>query len=273
MNGSSMDRKCTKLLEETSRTFLLPIMRLPEELKDAVGSAYLCLRAIDEIEDHPSLPPNTKMELLNGISAIFRSGDGNITSEHFSKLFSETTETLPEVTLSICDLADLAPAKVATNVHRITADMAMAMAGWVEKEWNIETEEDLDQYTFDVAGRVGLLLSDLWKWYDGTVCHENLSIGFGQTLQAVNIVRNRDEDLQRGADFFPTGWNKADLISYARRKMKCADEYMAALSSPTVYEFCILPLELARATLDTIEAGGEKLTRNDVKKIVAALYT
>ena len=38
-----------KVLEETSRTFFIPIVRLPEVCQEAVASAYLTLRAIDEI--------------------------------------------------------------------------------------------------------------------------------------------------------------------------------------------------------------------------------
>src|SRR5260221_9980207 len=47
-------------LKETSRTFFIPISRLPAGLLDAVMSGYLCLRAIDEVEDHPRLDNHTK---------------------------------------------------------------------------------------------------------------------------------------------------------------------------------------------------------------------
>ena len=43
------------VLKETSRTFYIPISKLPPIICEAVASAYLCLRAIDEIEDHPIL--------------------------------------------------------------------------------------------------------------------------------------------------------------------------------------------------------------------------
>ena len=36
-----------KVLEETSRTFFIPIVKLPPQVQEAVASAYLCLRAID----------------------------------------------------------------------------------------------------------------------------------------------------------------------------------------------------------------------------------
>jgi farnesyl-diphosphate farnesyltransferase len=56
MNESAgLKKEALHMLEQTSRTFFIPIMRLDEGLQEAVASAYLCMRAIDEIEDHPEL--------------------------------------------------------------------------------------------------------------------------------------------------------------------------------------------------------------------------
>lgn len=69
MKKRSWTRPAFELLKETSRTFYIPISRLPPgPLQSAVTSAYLCLRAIDEIEDHKSLFPSTKVEYLEKIS-------------------------------------------------------------------------------------------------------------------------------------------------------------------------------------------------------------
>lgn len=40
-------RSALKMLEVTSRTFYIPIVKLPPIVQEAVASAYLCLRAID----------------------------------------------------------------------------------------------------------------------------------------------------------------------------------------------------------------------------------
>jgi len=40
-------KSALKVLEETSRTFYIPIVKLPGKVQEAVASAYLCLRAID----------------------------------------------------------------------------------------------------------------------------------------------------------------------------------------------------------------------------------
>jgi len=37
-----------------------------------IGTAYLSMRAIDEIEDHPDLTPGIKRYLLQGISSALR---------------------------------------------------------------------------------------------------------------------------------------------------------------------------------------------------------
>lgn len=76
--------------------------------------------------------------------------------------------------------------------------MANGMADWISKKWRIKNEKDLDDYTFYVAGLVGILLSEIWKWHDDIETDRDLAVAFGRGLQAVNIIRNRAEDLSRG---------------------------------------------------------------------------
>ena len=47
----SMHNEVMRVLKETSRTFYIPVSRLPSKLQETVAAAYLCMRAIDEIED------------------------------------------------------------------------------------------------------------------------------------------------------------------------------------------------------------------------------
>ena len=61
------------------------------------------------------------------------------------------------------------------------------------------------------------------------------------------------------------------MIAYARKQITMADEYMTKLSPGAVYDFCCIPLELAKATLWVIEEGIEKLTREEVNSLIAAL--
>ncbi|MBW4561901.1 MAG: phytoene/squalene synthase family protein [Mojavia pulchra JT2-VF2] len=261
-------RDALQILKETSRTFYIPISILPPGLQEAVASAYLCMRAIDEIEDHPDLDNATKAKLLRTISLTLQAGVDGFAVDAFSSGFSGYENTLAEVTLGIREWSILAPEAIAPRIWDATAAMADRMAHWAEINWKIHTESDLDRYTFGVAGAVGLLLSDLWAWYDGTPTNRTQAIGFGRGLQAVNILRNHTEDLKRGVDFYPEGWSAANMQEYARRNLVLADAYTKDLPAGPALDFCQIPLTLAHGTLDALANGKEKLSRNDVLALI-----
>src|SRR5438876_306356 len=106
----SMSEDALDMLKETSRTFFIPISRLPAGLQDAVMSGYLCLRAIDEVEDHPRLDNRAKAMLLHSIShslqTTFVAGD-------FTTALGSYQQELPELTLRVGDGALLAPRSIA----------------------------------------------------------------------------------------------------------------------------------------------------------------
>ena len=265
----NLHSRALETLKQTSRTFYIPIARLPGELQDAVASAYLCMRAIDEIEDTPDLDNYTKARLLRSISLRMQ----EITdADSYNRIGGDLTpykSVLPEVSLQIGEWASLAPQTIAPRIWDATAAMADRMAYWAEENWTISTEADLDRYTFSVAGAVGLLLSDLWSWYDGTTTNRTQAIAFGRGLQAVNIVRNQREDSLRGVSFVPQGWTSQDVQNYARRQLKQANLYIESLpkDSPAM-SFCQIPYILAKGTLDAIAVGKPKLTRHDVMNLV-----
>ncbi len=264
MNGH---KDALEVLKQTSRTFYIPINRLPPRLQEAVASAYLCMRAIDEIEDHPELDNPTKAKLLHNLSLSFQGTDGK-TDQDFRFSLRSHSSILPEVSLRVAEWARLAPEEIAPRIWDATAAMADRMADWAECNWQVETELDLDRYTFSVAGAVGLLLSDLWAWYDGTQTNRTEAIGFGRGLQAVNILRNHSEDLRRGVDFFPTGWTVKQMQTYARRNLMLADAYTTALPSGPALDFCRIPLALAHGTLNVLADGQDKLTRHAVFALI-----
>ncbi|MBD2662855.1 squalene/phytoene synthase [Richelia sinica FACHB-800] len=260
-----------QILKETSRTFYIPISILPSGLQEAVTSAYLCMRAIDEIEDHPELDNTAKSAILRNISLTLQAGVDGFAVDAFSTGFTGYENILPEVSLRVREWSILAPETIAPRIWDATAAMADRMAFWAEKNWQIDTESDLDRYTFGVAGAVGLLLSDLWTWYDGTQTNRTQAIAFGRGLQSVNILRNHDEDLKRGVDFFPTGWSAAKLHEYAQRNLALADAYTSSLPPGPALQFCQIPLALAHGTLEALASGKEKLSRSDVYALLQNL--
>jgi farnesyl-diphosphate farnesyltransferase len=256
-----------QVLAETSRTFFLPILRLHGGARDAVASAYLALRAIDEIEDHRSLPAAERSRLLRCVAeALERAAEPTAPPELTDIL---ALDALPEVTRRLPEWLELAPAVIRGRIFEATSGMALRMARWVDRDFRIDDEADLDRYTYAVAGAVGLLLADLWQWWDGTPSDRTLAVGFGRGLQAVNIARNREEDLAAGVNFLPPGWGAREIDAYARRQLLLADRYCESLPRGPIREFSDIPLALAHGSLDALAAGREKLTRAEVEAIVA----
>src|SRR5699024_6645247 len=234
MNDAKLEKDAMHILKETSRTFYIPITLLKRQLKLTVGAAYLCMRAIDEIEDHETLEAEVKASLLRETKILLEE-KGSFDEEAYQTLIQNYKETLPEVTVRLGDWLRVCPEGIVEKVKQYTGEMTGGMADWVEKDWSIETKEDLDDYTYYVAGLVGVLLSEIWYWYDGTTTDEELAVGFGRGLQAVNILRNQEEDYQeRGVRFIPDGWTRDDVFDYARENLDAGDRYLTEIHTRTI---------------------------------------
>ncbi len=265
MNETTLQKDAMRVLKETSRTFYIPIKLLKPTLRQTVGSAYLCMRAIDEIEDHEQLDAVKKAALLRATAELLRNG---LDRHAYTELLADEKGSLPEVTLRLADWLDVCPPDLYENVRNVTAIMADGMAKWVEKDFVIETKEDLDDYTYYVAGLVGVMLSDIWEQYDGTKTDRDLAISYGRGLQAVNMLRNQEEDAERGVRFLPDGWTRDDLFAYAKENLAMADEYMKSIQTKNIILFCKIPLALAKKTLAALEKGEDKMKRDEVNETV-----
>ncbi|MED4015990.1 phytoene/squalene synthase family protein [Sutcliffiella cohnii] len=255
-----------RVLKETSRTFYIPITFLQNELKHTVASAYLVLRAIDEIEDHDEIDNDVKHTILMQVSELFQQP---FSEEKYLQIIEPIEDKMPEVTLRLGDWVEACPKSTLPFVMESSSEMAYGMAKWAKANWQIRTREDLDDYTYYVAGLVGVLLSKLWEVCAGVKTDHELAIGYGRGLQAVNILRNEKEDLkERGVSFVPEGWTRTELFKYAEENLAKADEYMKSLNKRSIILFCRLPLALAHKTLKAMKDGREKITRAEVEEVV-----
>ncbi|GAB4075156.1 hypothetical protein GCM10028778_26590 [Barrientosiimonas marina] len=260
-----LQKDANVILKQTSRTFYIPITLLKSPLKETVASAYLCMRAVDEIEDHEELNSDIKAYLLRSVSDLLEHGFDDAV---YRELLGPYELLLPEVTLRLGDWIRLCPDGIVTDVKESTGTMARGMAEWAEKDWDVKDRADLDDYTYYVAGLVGVMLSDIWEWYDGTQTNREQAIGYGRGLQAVNILRNQDEDSERGVNFVPDGWTRDDMFAYTEYNLAQADAYMNDIHTRTIKLFCRIPLALAKQTIKALKEGREKISRNEVETIV-----
>lgn len=254
-----------RVLKQTSRTFYVPIKLLKPQLRETVASAYLCMRAVDEVEDHIALEPKEKQHILRETAELLQH---DFDETAFQKLIQPYRELLPEVTKRLGDWIAFCPSDIVNQVMESTATMARGMADWVKRDWQVKTKEDLDDYTYYVAGLVGVMLSDIWHWYDGTKTDKQLAIGYGRGLQAVNVLRNKDEDAERGVRFFPENWTRDDMFAYAEANLRQGDEYMESIQTKNILLFCKIPLALAKRTLKALKSGKEKISRAEVNETV-----
>ena len=72
------------------------------------------------------------------------------------------------------------------------------MALWQEKGSNLETESELDEYMYYVAGLVGLMITEVFSVVSSLVHSKRerlmeLAAQFGLGLQTVNIIRGSQQ--------------------------------------------------------------------------------
>jgi len=267
---ATLQKDAMHILKLTSRTFYIPIKLLNPTLRMTVGSAYLCMRAIDEIEDHENLSSETKQHLLRETSQLLKTGFDQIAYDNLLKPY---THVLPEVTRRLGDWLAVCPAGIIDKIKESTSIMADGMALWVGKDWVVKTKEDLDEYTYYVAGLVGVMLSEIWEAYDGTKTDRDLAIGYGRGLQAVNMLRNQEEDADRGVQFMPDGWKRADMFAYAAENLNKGDLYLESIQTKNILLFCKIPLALAKRTLKALNSGKEKMDRAEVESTVEEIIS
>ncbi|KRW99795.1 Terpenoid synthase [Pseudocohnilembus persalinus] len=268
MSGKQYTKDALTILKETSRTFFVPISKLNGDPKDAVASAYLCLRAIDEIEDHEKIANKDKVKLLRNVSMKLQEYRADSTAEQLTPEWEGFESQLPEVSLRIGEWILYCPEAMRGRIVDATSAMSDRMANWADRDFQINTVQDLDGYTFSVAGSVGLLLSDIWAHYDQCITDRSLAVGFGRGLQSVNILRNKLEDKVRGVEWYPKGFTNTEMFEYAERNLAFAKLYMKSLpKGSSALLFCRIPLNLALATISALKKGKEKLSREEVVQI------
>ena len=205
-----------ELLRATSRTFAAGIEALPRPLRDAVTLAYLVLRVSDYFEDSPSLPTGEKRAALELWAKLVQGAPGRPLDGDVSALLRAVAaqdRNLPDQAAalnaaSILDgLSDL-PLGLLEPIQAHTSDTTRGMSRWTERGADFPDEAALDDYMFEVAGRVGLLLTDLFCEYSPAVRQKRgllleSAVSFGLGLQTVNIIRGLHEDPGRGWIYIP----------------------------------------------------------------------
>jgi farnesyl-diphosphate farnesyltransferase len=263
------------------------------------------LRVSDYLEDNEEMDADKKVTLLNLWINILREEE-NI--EALTNQLTNADTNNPDAIVAqhskeiLLHLSSLPYAVQEIIIHHVI-NSTQGMARWTKQGPTVRDEKDLDDYMFEVAGRVGYLITQLFAWYSLTIRRKEneimpLAREFGLGLQTVNVIRGLREDFDRGWVYVPQkfildmGLTKEQLFDpehreqalkvldmmtdKAERHLRQALQYVKSLPwwQHGIRLGCIFPLMFAIRTLAVCRHNTQvfeseaKMTRTEVKKIV-----
>ena len=283
-----------QLLIATSRTFALAIPLLPEPTRRQVTIAYLLFRIADTFEDAARWPRARRIEALAAFERLLAAPDPRAIAATGGAWAAEVPcdqpgyrDLLAELPQVLEAFFDLSPPAVAL-IRDHTLRTARGMSGFVARtddrgELRLRDLDDLRGYCYVVAGIVGELLTELFllghpDLAPGAAALRERSRAFGEGLQLVNILKDSASDAAEGRRYLPDTVPRAEVLALARTNLRAAADYVLTLqrlnAERGLLAFTALPVELAHATLDRVEAAGPgaKLTRPEVYTLVQRVH-
>jgi farnesyl-diphosphate farnesyltransferase len=213
------------LLKEVSRSFYLSLRVLPKPIRTQIGLAYLLARISDTIADADFLPCEQRLRLLRKYREIITGQVREKLAHEFAAVSADKAVTpgekaaLEHVDEAILLLGFLDPSdqkNVNEVIDIIISGQELDLTRFevpnpMSSVRCLETDEELDDYTYRVAGCVGRF----WT----LICHKHLfpndsapvssllenGIQFGKGLQLINILRDLPSDLSKGRCYIPAG--------------------------------------------------------------------
>lgn len=209
----------TSLLRDVSRSFYLTLRVLPGAIRPQIGLAYLLARATDTIADTEIVPAAERIEHLRrlrerilgerGVPLDFSALSGRQDSAAERSLLEQIEAAItllqacsPEDRRHIRQVLDTITTGQELDLRRFGGAGAGEVAA-------LQTPEELDDYTYRVAGCVGEFWTHLCRAHlfprapiDEPWLLAN-GIRFGKGLQLINILRDVPGDLRRGRCYFP----------------------------------------------------------------------
>ena len=210
------DAELMEVLQGVSRSFVLTIRALPKGLRRPVGLAYLLARASDTIADTATAPIDARLECLRGFVRMLPAGSGDVFTrlreikpENASEQY--LLENLERVTGALEALPQGDREEIVGLLRKITRGQELDLVRFPDAAElrALETAEELDEYTYLVAGCVGEFWTRICGAHlprYGTLDPDELSRlgrGFGQGLQLVNILRDLPQDIGNGRCYLP----------------------------------------------------------------------
>lgn len=176
MSGDPVLLEARTTTRRVARTFSIACRMLPRRLRDDVYLLYLVFRTLDDLVDHGA--PDAAAR----IAAVEDWCDGGPPRTREAELLERLAQRHPLPRDAMRDFC---------------AGMRQDL-DWPE----FPDEDAIDLYCYQVAGTVGVLMSSLLGTRDGGTRSTPAAIALGMAMQRTNILRDIDEDGERGRIYF-----------------------------------------------------------------------
>jgi farnesyl-diphosphate farnesyltransferase len=247
------------LLRRVSRSFYLSLAVLPAAVRPTIGLAYLFARASDTIADTRLIDRASRIAHLEALGTALAGGasstvSGAAAASRALPAERALLERLPECLAAYRALPPADRARVhavlVTIIEGQIQDLRVFPGEDEGKLAALETREDLDRYTYLVAGCVGEF------WTEVHVAHRPrlarwdlprmrvLGTRLGKGLQLTNVLRDVPRDLRAGRCYLP----RQDLARWGLEPRDLLDPGRAPAARPLLAEWL-------NTALDHYEAG------------------
>jgi len=259
-----------RLLRAVSRTFYLTIRLLPAQVREPVALGYMLARASDSIADTSAADIERRMEALQSL----RHGDiaGHALGALVGLQPNEAEAALLRLLPGLLDALEASPARDRLEWvwGHILRGQIFDLVRFAEPE--PLTAEELDEYTFLVAGCVGefwtRICADALSNFSRHPTDEmvKLGIAYGKGLQLVNILRDRGADAAIGRVYVPEQ-RFGETYARAREGLQAGLRWVAAVDNGRVRFACLPPARIGLETLRLIkiDSGPIKISRAAVR--------
>jgi farnesyl-diphosphate farnesyltransferase len=214
------DSSLQTLLRDTSRSFYLTLRILPGAVRPQVGLAYLLARTTDTIADTELVPMEARLRALADLRG--RIMGASSAPLDFSRLAPGQESAAERALLERCEETLRILGRLAEEDRRLVREVLHTITNGQELDLRrfgaarpgspaaLETEAELDDYTYLVAGCVGEFWTRLCRAHlfptarvdDAMLLRDG--IRFGKGLQLVNILRDIPADLGKGRCYIPS---------------------------------------------------------------------
>jgi farnesyl-diphosphate farnesyltransferase len=219
LNRAESNELLTRTLRGVSRSFYTTLRVLPAAVRPQIGLAYLLARTTDTIADTKALPANQRLEALQALRSRIQGSSKAplkfdiLSNSQASEEERVLLERVEDSLVLLQNLESFDRERIIGVLEIITSgqesDLTRFAHAGASNITALSTADELDDYTYQVAGCVGEFWTHLCRRHlfpKANLDEAQLllrAVRFGKGLQLVNVLRDVPSDLRNGRCYIP----------------------------------------------------------------------